>query len=532
MPHDVSWVSVLPPVMAIGLAIAFRQVIVALVAGVWLGALVLAGYNPVVALLRTADTYVVGAVADHDHACVIVFSLMLGGMVGVVARSGGALGLAEVVTRFATNSRRGQLSSWAMGLLIFFDDFANTLLVGSTMRPITDRLRISREKLAFIVDATAAPVASVAAISSWIGVEIGYIADQYQALGIEGDAYMVFLQTIPYRFYPVLMLVFGFMIAASRRDFGPMLRAERRAYREGKPLADGARPAASFEDPAIAPAEGKPRRWINALVPVLTVIVVIGAGMALDGRAKALAAGAEPSLRNIFSLADSFRALLWASMTGSLVAIVMAVAQRLLSIKDAMEAWLSGVRAMVLAMIILVLAWSLGAVCKELHTAEFIIQAIGGWLHPALLPALVFLVSGVVSFSTGTSWGTMGILFPLVIPLAHGLAPGNEPVMLGTISSILAGAVWGDHCSPISDTTIMSSMASSCDHIDHVRTQMPYALLVGGVSLLAGDLACGAGLWNEWIGLALGAMVLAAVVWLLARRVEAPSKKDKQQKPG
>jgi Na+/H+ antiporter NhaC len=365
-------------------------------------------------------------------------------------------------------------------------------------------------------------VASIAIISSWIGVEIGYIGDQYQALGIEGDAYIVFLKTIPFRFYPMLMLFFGFLIAISRRDTGPMLRAERRALLQGKLIADGAKPAASFEDPSIAPDQDKPRRWVNALVPVLTVIVVIAVGMYVDGRATVLGSGLEPTFRNVFSKADSYKALLWAAMVGSLVAIGMALAQRILSVREAMEAWLVGVKAMVLAMIILVLAWSLGAVCKDLHTAEFIIQAIGGWLSPALLPALVFLVSGVVSFSTGTSWGTMGILFPLVVPLAHGLAPGDETIMLGTISSILAGSVWGDHCSPISDTTIMSSMASSCDHIDHVRTQLPYALLVGLVGLVVGDLACGLGLWNEWVALAIGAGLLAGYVFLLGKRVDVP----------
>jgi Na+/H+ antiporter NhaC len=515
-----SWISVLPPVLAIGLAIAFRQVIVALLAGVWLGAFFLADFNPVTGLLRSVDTYALGALAHRDHASVVIFTLMLGGMVGVVARSGGGAGLAGAVTRYATSSRRGQTSTWLLGILIFFDDFANTLLVGSTMRPITDKLKISREKLAFIVDATAAPVASIAVISSWIGMEIGLIADQYRALGIEGDAYIVFIQTIPHRFYPILMLVFGFLIAASRRDFGPMLKAERRALLEGKLVADGAKPAASFEDASLAPVEGQPHRWINAAVPISTTVVVIVLGMYLYGRAVCQAGGLDLSLQNIFAKADSYKALLWAGLIGGMVAIGMSTAQRICTLGEAMEAWLQGVKSMVLAMVILVLAWSLGAVCKDLKTAEFIIQAIGGWLSPALLPALVFLVSALVSFATGTSWGTMGILFPLVVPLAHGMAPGDQGLMLGTISSILAGSVWGDHCSPISDTTIMSSMASSCDHIDHVRTQIPYALVVGLVGLIFGDLACGLGLYSAWVGLLLGAGLLAAIVFLLGKRVD------------
>jgi Na+/H+ antiporter NhaC len=489
--------------VAIGLAIAFKQVIVALLCGVWLGALFLCGYNPAEALARTIDKYAVGALADRGHAAVVMFSLMLGGMVGVVSKGGGSKGLATVVTRFATNSQRGQISSWFMGILIFFDDYANTLLVGSTMRPITDRLKISREKLAYIVDATAAPVVSIAIVSSWVGVEIGYIASQYELLGIEADPYWTFIKTIPYCAYPILMLVFGFMIASSRRDFGPMLKAERRAQHEGKLMADGARPAASFEDPTIAPKEGKPTRWFNALVPIVTVITIIVVAMICG--------------------VDSYDALLWAALVGSMVAILLVVVQQILSIREAIEAWLTGVKAMILAMVILILAWSLGAVCNDLKTAEFIVGVIGDWLNPGLLPALVFIISGIVSFATGTSWGTMGILFPLVIPLAHGLAPGNELIMLGTISSILAGSVWGDHCSPISDTTIMSSMASSCDHIDHVRTQLPYALVVGVVGLLAGNLATGMGIWPAWVGLLVGAFVLAGIVFLVGKKVEDPA---------
>jgi Na+/H+ antiporter NhaC len=299
-----------------------------------------------------------------------------------------------------------------------------------------------------------------------------------------------------------------------------MLKAERRALLEGKLIADGAKPSANFEDAALAPIEGKPRRWVNAAVPILTTIVVIVLGMYLYGRAVCVSKDLELSLANIFAKADSYKALLWAALIGGIVAMVMSISQRICTLREAMEAWLQGVKSMVLAMVILVLAWSLGAVCKDLKTADFIIQAIGGWLSPALLPALVFMVSALVSFATGSSWGTMGILFPLVVPLAHGMAPGNEAVMLGTISSILAGSVWGDHCSPISDTTIMSSLASSCDHIDHVRTQVPYALVVGGVCLIFGDLACGLGIYNAWIGLIIGAGLLAGCVFLLGKRVD------------
>ena len=505
------WLSLLPPLLAIGLAIAFRQVVVALVSGVWLGALFVHGYDPLTATLRTADTYAAGALGDLDHASIIIFSLLLGGMIGVVSRSGGAAGLARLVTKPARDSRRGLLATWFLGILIFFDDYANALLVGTTMRPITDRLRVSREKLSFVVDATSATVSSIAIVSSWIGVEIGYIAAQYEALGLEGDPFLVFVETIPYRFYPLLMIVFVLLVIVMRRDFGPMLRAELRARSEGKVVSDTARPAGAHDGEHALPETRAPH-WLDAVLPIGTVILVALLGMYFTGRAAVLEAGDDPSLRAVFGNASSLKALLWASLAGCVAAIVTSVLRRSLRFDQALDAWLAGLRSMVLACTILVLAWSLGSVCGDLHTARFVIGAIGDGLAPGLLPAIVFVVAALVSFATGTSWGTMAILFPLVIPTAHALAPGDHHIMLGAISSILAGSVWGDHCSPISDTTIMSSMASSCDHVDHVRTQLPYAVAVGLIGLVLGELGTGLGLYPAWVGLALGVVALVALL--------------------
>ncbi len=549
------WLSILPPLLAILLAIAIREVVVALVAGVWLGATFVHGFNPFIGLLRSADTYAVGALADADHASIAVFSLLLGGMIGVIAKSGGAKGMAEVVTKLAKDRLRGALATWLMGLAIFFDDYSNSLLVGSTMRPITDRLKISREKLAFLVDATAAPVSSFAVVSSWVGVEVGYIADQYAALEIEGDPYLIFLESIPYRFYPLLMLFFGLMVIVLKRDFGPMHRAEDRALNEGLLVRPGAKPASDFDASELSPPEGKPARWWAAVVPIAVVIATAMIGMHVTGSASLDAARTEATatleaarvalaaapaneaaaeavasaeralslldvnLRNVFGKADSLKALLWAAFLGGLVAILIAVGTRTLSLRDTMEAWVHGVRSITLAVMILVLAWSLGEVCSHLHTAQFVISAIGDHLPVSMLSAAVFVIAAAVSFATGTSWGTMGILFPLVLPLAHELAPEEPTVVLGAVASILSGSVWGDHCSPISDTTIMSSMASSCDHVDHVRTQLPYALAVGGVSLVVGEIGTGLGLWGPWTALIIGAAALFAIVRFVGKPV-------------
>lgn len=512
-----SWVSVLPPLVAIGLALAFRQVLLALVAGVWLGAFLLTNLSIVGSFARLLDDHVVGAVATRGHASILVFSLLLGGMLGLVTHNGGARGLASWVRAERSSRRRGQVITWFLGLLVFFDDYANSLLVGSSMRPVTDRLRISREKLAFLVDATAAPVSSLALISSWIAVEVGYIEDQFVHLGIERDAYLTFIETIPYRFYPLLMLLFVAWVAWRGKDFGPMLRAERRAVEQGLLVRPGAAPASDFHDEAV-PEDVIARPW-NAVVPVVVVVAVAAIGIYVDGQAKVAEAGLAPSLRTIVGEASSSAALLWASGAGCLAALMMSLASRALSLGRAVEAWLSGMRGMLLAALILVLAWALGDVCRDLHTADFLIGAIGDWLTPRWVPPAVFVLAALVSFATGTSWGTMAILFPLVIPLAHELAPGSEGILFGTVSSILAGSVWGDHCSPISDTTILSSMAASCDHMDHVRTQLPYALAVGGVSLLCAEIPVASGWYGPSVGLAVGALVMIGGFELLSRPV-------------
>jgi Na+/H+ antiporter NhaC len=306
-------------------------------------------------------------------------------------------------------------------------------------------------------------------------------------------------------------------IAARGRDFGPMLRAETRALVDGLISREGAQLASDFHEEEV-PAH-IPGRPMNALVPVIVVVLVAAIGIYVDGRSKSIAAGMEPTLRTIVGQASSSAAILWATGAGCLCAMLLAVGSGALSFRRSLDAWVSGVRSMIYAVMILVLAWALGGVCRELDTAAFLISVVGDWMAPVWIPASVFLLAAIVSFATGTSWGTMAILFPLVVPLAHQIAPGEETILLGTVSSILAGSVWGDHCSPISDTTVLSSMATSCDHMDHVRTQLPYALLVGVVSLACAELPVAAGWYGPWVGLLVGAVVMVAVFELLSRPV-------------
>jgi len=537
-PFAPGWFSILPPLIAILLALIFREVITALFAGVWLGALAVAGWNPVTATWRLIDTYAVPALGDVDggHTQIIVFSLLLGGMVGIIARNGGTLGIVEAVAPFASSRRRGKLATWVAGLAIFFDDYANTLIVGNTMRPITDRLKISREKLAYLVDSTAAPVAALVPVSTWVGYEISLIGDGFRiaaeqpgtdAATVEAltaaSPFAVFLHTIPYLFYPLLALAFVFLTSYMNRDFGPMAGAEARASRGDGLYREGAMLATDTSKGIQEPDEETPLRWWNAGIPVLTVIFVVLVGLWFTGSAQV---GPDASIMDVFGAADPFATLLWGSLSGCIVATALSIGQGILDVEECMNALMGGMRAMMIAMVILVLAWSLGAVTESVGTAQFLAQVLGGNVMIQLIPVLVFLTAAAIAFATGTSWGTMAILIPLVIPLVVSLGGGVDfdggthySVLLGSISSVLAGAIFGDHCSPISDTTVLSSTAAGCDHVDHVRTQLPYALLVAVIGMGLGDIPTAFGFPN-WISLILGLGLLALFLRLVGTPVE------------
>jgi Na+/H+ antiporter NhaC len=519
--------SVLPPVLAIGLALATRQVVVALVLGVYVGALIVEG-DPFHAFLRLGDRYLTDALADRSHASIIVFSSILGGMVGVLSRSGATEGVVHWLSGRVGGRRGGMTATAAMGTLVFFDDYANTLLVGATMRPLTDRLRISREKLSWLVDSTAAPVTTVAVISTWVGFEVGLIQDAMARMGGDQAAYTFFLRSIPYSFYPLLTLAFVYMASITGRDFGPMLRAEERALQRGQVLRPGARPASDVDELDNKAADHlPPAHPLLAGLPILGVIATTALGIWFGGLHAARAAGiAQPTVREVLNNADSFAVLTWASLVGAGLAIALVVGTRRLSLVDALEGWVQGAKAMVIAVTILVLAWSMSAVCDALGTAPYLVDVSKQVLSARLLPAVVFVLAAAVSFATGTSWGTMAILMPLVYPLgvelptASGLAgPLAQGIHLAAVSAVLAGAVFGDHCSPISDTTILSSLATGADHVDHVRTQLPYALTVAGAALVLGYLPVGWGL-SPWVSLALGLAALGLVTWRVGRRAE------------
>lgn len=520
-----AWLSIIPPLVAILLALLLRQVIISLIIGIYLGAVFIYDYNPVIGLLRLMDTYIINALSDTSHIQIIVFTSLFGGVVGLISKSGGTKGLADVITKFAKRRKSGLVSTWLMGIAIFFDDYANTLIVGNLMRPITDKMRISREKLSFIVDATSAPVTSLFIISSWIGYEVGLIHQGLLMVGSTENAYNVFLQTIPYRFYPILMLIFVFLVSYFERDFGPMYKAEKRAVEEDKVIRDGANLSTINEKSELFGNEDK-AKWYNAVVPILVLVFGTIAGLYFTGLQALSQQGlTQYGLRDIIGSSNSYLSLLWASFAACGVAAVMIISQKIMNVSDTLDAWFIGVRSMLLALIILTLAWSIGALTQDMKTADYIISLIGDTINPRFLPVLVFLVCALTSFSTGTSWGTMAIIMPIVIPLAtvvpgfYNYSPLDTQIILhGVISSVLAGSVFGDHCSPISDTTILSSMASGCDHIDHVRTQLPYAVVVAVFCMLIGDIPTAYG-FSPYLSIVIITIVLGVILYFFGKKV-------------
>ena len=521
LPVAGTWVAILPPVLTIALALAFKRVVPALFVGIWMGAWAINGFGVAAAwsgLLDTFQLYVANALSNPDHTAIVLFSMMIGGMVGIISRNGGMQGIVNHIVKWANSARHACLATATLGLAIFFDDYANTLVVGNTMRPVTDSMRVSRAKLAYIVDSTAAPVAAIAVVTTWIGYEIGLIGDSISKMpGLDAEAYLLFLNTIPYSFYPVLAIAFVFMVSGSGRDFGPMLTAERLAQQQGSEKGGLVR-TSNQETDDLQPIEGKPQRAFNAYIPVMVMIVGMLVGLYVTG-SQAVADIANPTLQDIIGNADSYTALMWSSLASMMAAAILSMSQRIMDLEEVVNAWFHGARAMLMAMIILILAWSLGEVTDILKTADFLVSILGDALPVFILPALVFVLAAATAFATGSSWGAMGILFPLAMPLTWAVmmsqgqtGPEHMHILYSAVSAILAGAVWGDHCSPISDTTILSSLASGCDHMEHVRTQLPYAMTVGGVAILFGTIMTALGSpW--WIGMSLGLLIL----WLIIR---------------
>ena len=527
------FLTMLPPLVAIILAFLTRNVIFSLFMGIFTGTFMvnITGSNVFVAFFNAfvdMSGKMVGSLADSWNAGIVLQVLTIGGMIAVITKMGGPRAIAQNLAKRAKTPASAQIYTWIMGFFIFFDDYANSLIVGPIMRPVTDKLKVSREKLAFIIDSTAAPIAGLALISTWVGYELSLIKDAYAILGQpEVNAFAVFVETLPYRFYNILMLAFVFFSAYTLREFGPMHKAALRAHETGHVSNPQSKGVMNQENSFMLPKEGIEYSIYNAIIPIFVLILVAIVGFYLNGLSslegevlKAVEAAPYSfyAIRECFGSADASIVIFEAALLASLVAIGMGLQQKIFDIHDAIETWVFGAKALVITAVILILAWSLSAVMKEVGTAHYLVTVLSHSTPQFILPSIIFILGSIISFSTGTSYGTMGILMPLTIPLASavGINTGLEGTDLHSyivlnIGAVLTGAIFGDHCSPISDTSILSSMAASCDHMDHISTQMYYAIFVGAVAVLFGYLPAAFGV-PVYILLPLGLLVIFLVI--------------------
>ncbi len=511
-----AWISILPPLIAIILAFLSRSVIPSLFVAIWFGVWSLSSFSlggVISSLLDSFHYYILNTLIDRDHAIITLFTLMLGGMVGIVYRNGGMHGIIHHMIKKANTPRKGQIAIWLFGLIIFFDDYSNTLIVGNTSRLLSDKLKISRQKLAYLVDSTSAPVSTIAVITTWIGFQVGIIADALPGLdGLNESAYMLFIHSIPYSFYPFLAIVLVGLIVTTGKDFGPMVRAEKQARMgvEYTPDLSEVEDESGSDIDDLFVKDNIPHRARNAVIPIAVLVFSMFYFIFTSGEGD--------SLKDILGSSDTLSALMHSTLLSALVAAGLSIGQGILNLNETLDAWFSGLKFMLMGMLVLLLAWALADISKDLQTADYIVSTLGDSIPMSILPTIVFLVAAATAFGTGSSWGVMAILMPLVIPLTWavmgnngGATPENYHILYSTIACVLTGAVWADHCSPISDTTILTSMASGCELMDHVWTQLPYAISAGTAALLLGTLPAGFGApW--WILLLLGILSQVLVV--------------------
>ena len=528
--------TILPPLVAIALAFITKNVVISLFVGTITGSFLLqiSGHNVFYALIHSFLDFVqraLNSLADPWNAGIVLQVMVIGGVISLVSKMGGAKAIAEALAKRAKTPRSAQIITWLLGILVFFDDYANSLIVGPIMKPVADKMKISRERLSFIIDATAAPIAGIMIVSTWIGLEVGLIKDGFDSIGVNMDAFGVFLSTIPYRFYNILILIFVVATSYFLRDFGPMRKAELKARRGeiSKENKEIALDKAAEEE--MAPKEGVKLSIWNAIIPIAALMISALISFYYSGYT-AIMGGEDAALqtlmtnspmsftaiREAFSASDASVALFQSALFASIVAIVMGVCKKIFTFSEAVEVWVNGMKGLIITGVILILAWSLSSVIKELGTAAFLVKMLSNSVPQFLLPSIIFILGAVISFATGTAYGTMGILMPLAIPLSYSISPEAGYVIIST-SAVLTGAIFGDHCSPISDTTIMSSMGAGCNHIDHVKTQMPYALTVAAVTIICGYIPAGLGL-PVWIVLPIAAAVTIAVVYFVGKPVD------------
>ena len=506
---DFGILSILPPLLAIGLALWTKRPVISLFIAIWLGGTMAHGWNPIAGAAQTGQ-WLADNFADGVYvACTILF---IGAAEAIMYKSGGINAFVDRVKGKLRTSRVACIVASLLGVVIFVDDYINSVVVGTTMRPITDRVKVSREMLAYVCDSTAAPVSGLLIASTWIGYEVGLIDEAFQSLDINYSAYGAWVSSIPYAFYPILAIILVFLISYTHRHYGPMLKAEYRARTTGKVLRDGAKPMVTTEVDLGKP-KSKGNMWVF-IVPLIVLIATTFLGLWYTGGGSETYA--EGGFSEVLGNCDSTLALLWGSSASILTAAIMVLALKQMNLEELETAIIQGFKQMQTAIIILMLAWSVGSACDAVGTADYVVGlATSAGVSAALVPLIVFLAAMFIAFCTGTSWGTFAIMMPIAVPLAYHLSGGLGPEVFASIAAVFGGGIFGDHCSPVSDTTVLSSSFSSCDHIDHVTTQIPYALTAAGVGVILYILFL-AGLRNGFALLGLGIILLIVFHYILS----------------
>lgn len=497
---EVSWYGIIPAVLAIFLAIFTKQVISSLLIGLVVGSVIQSSLSNsetyVFGIEKVFDHYLLNSIADKGHAAIILFSLLIAASIHIMTKMGAFNGLIKGLSKYAKSKRSALMITYFMGFFVFFDDYANTLVVGSTMQRITDRFKISREKLAFIVDATAAPIASIAFVSTWIGYEIQLIKEGMENSNYSGSesAYGIFLNAVTYSFYPVLILVFVFMLILSGKDFGSMKNFESRKQK--------------FK--GIIKEQGKSIHAIWAILPVFVLICVTLFGIYRTG-------DTQEGFINAIQTGDCYKGLIWGSASFFSIVFVISIFSKN-TISQNIDWMFTGMKSIFPALVILILAWALNTVLEDLHLGSYIghLMTVGN-VPFYIIPLITFVLSSVIAFSTGSSFSTMGILIPIILTVCLSFyeTPEFESyIFYSSIASVLSGAVLGDHCSPISDTTVLSSMATGCNHINHVKSQLVYCLVCGSISVILIFLNCVLNV-NIWVVYSIGFLLILLIIRVL-----------------
>ena len=522
------WYSIIPPLIAITLAVITTKLFLSLGVAVGSG-LLLAWMQQEVSINSFVSEVVWFARAvtvgndgiDLFNIWVILFVLFMMSMISVVIASGGIASAISILSHLARGPRTTQLITAVMGTVIFIGDYSNAMLVGPTMRPITDRYKVSREKLAYIVDSTSAPIAGLAFVSTWIGYEVGLFNSVADNIGLTSDGYSMFFDALPFRFYCILTIFFVLINSVSGRDYGMMRKAQQRARDLGEVSAPDAKVMGGITTDVETGQSNT--QLLSAVIPLTLLFSLILGGLWVDGNGTG-SVFSLTSWRNALSEANNVKVLASAASTSFIAAIVCGFLFSRMTVSEIGKAVKAGLSGTLLPIAIILCAWGIKASCDKLLTGQFIAAILSDVVSPVWFPALVFVVASLTSFATGTSWGTMAILIPTAIPVAF-LLDGNTYGITTIIclGAVLDGAIFGDHCSPISDTTILSAIVSSCDPMHHVRTQMPYALTVAVIALMCGYLPAALSL-PSWIGILIGMGVIILLFVVLSRLMKTSNR--------